>query len=205
MSMRTPQQPPTDNVRSRTVPTPDGPFTIVAGPHAVLASGWTTDPGQLVELIHPSLRPQTVVETSKAGEAPGTGATDPSPDLGQTEVLDRAVRAVAAYYAGDLAAPARIPVEQASGPFREAAWRALRLIAPGHPLSYAEFAAAAGRPTAIRAAASACAKNAAALFVPCHRVLRTGGQVGQFRWGPELKRSLLTREAGTPMTKDDGL
>ncbi|WP_291045321.1 methylated-DNA--[protein]-cysteine S-methyltransferase, partial [Herbiconiux sp.] len=67
-------------------------------------------------------------------------------------------------------------------------------ITPGHPLTYQQFAAELGRPLAVRAAASACAKNAPALFVPCHRVLRGDGTMGGFAWGVEVKRSLLARE-----------
>ncbi len=74
-------------------------------------------------------------------------------------------------------------------------WEQLRRIRPGHPQSYTEFAAAIGNPRAVRAAASACATNAPALFVPCHRVLRTDGSLGGFAWGVEVKRSLLEREA----------
>ena len=66
---------------------------------------------------------------------------------------------------------------------------------PGQPLSYALFAERIGRPSAVRAAAAICARNAPALFVPCHRVLRTGGALGGFAWGVEVKRSLLEREA----------
>ena len=47
----------------------------------------------------------------------------------------------------------------------------------------------------VRAAASSCARNAAALFVPCHRVLRSDGTLGGFRYGLEIKQSLLNREA----------
>jgi methylated-DNA-[protein]-cysteine S-methyltransferase len=68
-------------------------------------------------------------------------------------------------------------------------------LEPGRPLSYAEFAAALGQPSAVRAAASICARNAPALFVPCHRVLRSDGSLGGFAWGLDVKRSLLSREA----------
>jgi O-6-methylguanine DNA methyltransferase len=53
----------------------------------------------------------------------------------------------------------------------------------------------AGQPAAVRAAASICARNAPALFVPCHRVLRSDGSLGGFAWGLDVKRSLLAREA----------
>jgi methylated-DNA-[protein]-cysteine S-methyltransferase len=70
-------------------------------------------------------------------------------------------------------------------------------VRPGRPVSYTEFAARAGNPTAVRGAAQACARNAAALFVPCHRVLRADGTLGGFRWGLPVKRWLLEHEAAT--------
>jgi methylated-DNA-[protein]-cysteine S-methyltransferase len=75
------------------------------------------------------------------------------------------------------------------------AWGVLRTVEPGEPVTYTGYAALAGRPAAVRAAASACARNAAALFVPCHRVVRTGGGLGGFRWGTDVKRWLLDHEA----------
>jgi O-6-methylguanine DNA methyltransferase len=157
-----------------TIETPFGPFTTIASDDAVLAGGWTTDTDALLGLVHPDLRPAAIRMRT---------------DLGPF------TRAVRAYHDGDLEAPRVVPVNQRSGPFLEAAWTALRDVPPGGPVTYAELAALAGRPAAVRAAASACARNAAALFVPCHRVVRTGGASGEFRWGPELKRRLLEAEA----------
>jgi methylated-DNA-[protein]-cysteine S-methyltransferase len=156
------------------VATPDGPFGILATEeHAVLASGWTDDPDALLMRLAPSARSLQLRE-------------DP---------LGTIVQAIERYYSGDLAAIDDVPVQQNGGPFRSAAWSVLRSIAPGHPLTYTQFAAASGRPSAVRAAASACATNAPALFVPCHRVLRTDGTMGGFAWGVPVKRSLLAREA----------
>lgn len=164
---------------SCTITTPDGPFSIVTRPDgAVLASGWTDDVGSLVALVHPSLRP------SEVRQAPDD---DPA--------VVRAVSAVREYYQGDVNAPAAIVVVQASGPFREAAWEALRAVEPGAPVTYTEYAERSGRPAAVRAAAGACAMNAAALFVPCHRVRRSDGSLGGFRYGLAIKESLLAREA----------
>ena len=158
-----------------TVATEDGPFTIIAGPEYVLASGWTEDREALEALIHPQLVEQ---------------ATLP----GAEEVLDQAMAAVQAYYQGDFASVAEVPVVQRSGPYREHAWRILREIAPGEPVTYGEYAQRTGNVAAVRAAAGACAHNAAALFVPCHRVIRTDGSFGGFRYGSDTKRSLLERE-----------
>ena len=161
-----------------TLATPDGPFTALVRDGAVLASGWTDEIADLVVLVHPTLRP---------------AAVEPVPTT-DGRVAD-VVAAVTAYYEGDLDAPARAPVHQASGEFRMHAWDVLRAVAPGEAITYTQYAARAGRPLAVRAAAGACAMNAAALFVPCHRIVRTDGSLGGFRYGLPIKRSLLDREA----------
>ncbi|MFC7404521.1 methylated-DNA--[protein]-cysteine S-methyltransferase [Georgenia alba] len=165
-----------------TLETPDGPFSIVVADGAVLASGWTAEVGELVALIHPGLRPADVRSGSRS------------------DGLGEASDAVAAYYDGDHAAPGRVTVRQRSGSYRELAWEALRGVPAGERVTYTELARRSGRPAAVRAAAGACARNAAALFVPCHRVLRTDGTLGGFRYGTELKERLLGREraAATP-------
>ena len=161
---------------SSTMDTPAGKFTaIVDGDGAVLASGWTGDVADLLPLIHRDLGPAT--PTAKR-------------DLGAV------TRAIRAYHAGDLGAPDVIAVRQHSdGAFLTAAWKALRDVPPGQPVSYTEFAERAGNRAASRAAAQACARNAAALFVPCHRVVRADGSVGGFRWGPDVKAWLLDHES----------
>ncbi len=156
-----------------TYDTPMGPFTAVVSEDAVLASGWTADLNALVPLIHPTLRPT---------------------DLRQGE-LGAVGDAITAYLGGDLSAIDDVPVRQRSGAFLEQAWEILRTVPAGAPITYAEYAAKSGRPAAVRAAASACARNAAALFVPCHRVLRTDGTLGGFRWGLPVKRALLEHES----------
>ncbi|MGY2127602.1 methylated-DNA--[protein]-cysteine S-methyltransferase [Blastococcus sp. SYSU DS0617] len=164
--------------RYATVDTPPGPFTVVVtsgpdGHDVVLASGWTDDVAELLSVVHRSLRPTWVEHVE---------------DL---PVLD----AVTAFFEGDVTAIDGIPVQQRSGPFLEDAWDVLRTVPPGTPDTYASFAARCGRPTAVRAAANACARNAAALFVPCHRVLGSSGGLGGFRWGTPVKRQLLDHEA----------
>src|SRR5699024_7394181 len=137
---------------------------------AVLAAGWTAELGELTALISPSLRPQDPQWTNDAG------------------AIGKAVRA---YHEGDLAAVDDIAVRQLSGPYFQHAWEVLREVPAGAPVSYTRYAELSGRPKAVRGAASACANNAAALFVPCHRVLRTDGTLGGFRWGLDIKRWLL--------------
>jgi methylated-DNA-[protein]-cysteine S-methyltransferase len=153
--------------------TPIGPFTAVVSDGAVLASGWTAELDDLVPLIHLTLRPT---------------------DLQQGE-LGAVGEAILAYHGGDLSAIDDVAVRQRSGAFLEYAWDVLRTVPAGAPVTYTEYAAKSGRPAAVRAAASACARNAAALFVPCHRVLRTDGTLGGFRWGLPVKRALLEHES----------
>ncbi|WP_433268495.1 methylated-DNA--[protein]-cysteine S-methyltransferase [Actinosynnema sp. CS-041913] len=157
-----------------TVDTPIGPFTaVVASDGAVVASGWTASLDDLLPQVSPSLRPTTL---------------SPRRDLGAV------TKAVRSYHAGELDAIVDVPVRQRSGGFMEQAWEALRTVPAGKPVSYADYALLAGRPAAVRAAATACARNATTLFVPCHRVIRTGGAIGNFRWGVDTKRWLLNHE-----------
>ena len=158
----------------QTVPTPDGPFTILEDERRrVLASGWTADAASVLARLRTP--PADVRE----------GETD-------------AAAAAAAYYGGDLAAIDAVPVHQTGTVLQLAGWAALRAIAPGRPLTYTELAARLGSPRAVRAAASVCARNAPALFVPCHRVLRQDGSLGGFAWGAPVKERLLARESALP-------
>jgi methylated-DNA-[protein]-cysteine S-methyltransferase len=164
--------------RFATVDTPPGPFTVVVtsapdGSDVVLASGWTDDVAELLPVVHRALRP-TWVERSE-----------------HLPVLDT----VEAFVDGDVTAIDGVAVRQRSGPFLEDAWEVLRTVPAGEPDTYAAFAARCGRPSAVRAAANACARTAAALYVPCHRVLGSDGGLGGFRWGTPVKRWLLDHEA----------
>ena len=84
------------------------------------------------------------------------------------------------YFDGDIEAINAIVVRQTGPPFSQAAWKAMRKIKAGKVLSYTELAARSGSPAAVRAAGSACAKNAIVLVVPCHRVVKTGGALGNY-------------------------
>lgn len=157
----------------QTIPTPDGAFTVLADDQQrVLAAGWTADHEAILGRVNPSIRPAKV-------------------SLGDVA----AVAAVVAYYAGDIAAIDTVPVHQHGTELQLQGWAALRRITPGSPLTYTEFAETLGRPSAVRAAAAICARNAPALFVPCHRVLRTDGTLGGFAWGIPVKERLLRLEA----------
>jgi AraC family transcriptional regulator of adaptative response/methylated-DNA-[protein]-cysteine methyltransferase len=89
-----------------------------------------------------------------------------------------------------------LPLDIRATAFQRQVWEALRRIPYGHTRSYAEVARTIGRPSSTRAVARACACNPAALLIPCHRVVRTDGQLGGYRWGVDRKEALLERERG---------
>lgn len=155
-----------------TIATPAGPFTVVADAgDTVHAAGFTDDPAFLSDLL-------------------GPGA--PAPEPGSHDLI---AKKVLAYFDGDLAAIDDVAIAyRATGPFRTAAWDAMRGVAPGHTISYTQLAATAGNPRAVRAAGSACASNAVALFVPCHRIVRGDGSSKNFLYGLECKATLLAHE-----------
>jgi len=87
-----------------------------------------------------------------------------------------------------------LPTDVVATAFQRRVWEALRSIPLGATRTYSEVARSIGQPSAIRAVARACATNPAAIVVPCHRVVRTDGTLGGYRWGLERKQSLLERE-----------
>lgn len=88
-----------------------------------------------------------------------------------------------------------IPLDVRGTAFQQRVWQELRRIPAGETRSYSEIAAAAGRPTAVRAAGSANGANNVAVLIPCHRVVRADGSLGGYAYGLDIKRELLAREA----------
>jgi AraC family transcriptional regulator, regulatory protein of adaptative response / methylated-DNA-[protein]-cysteine methyltransferase len=93
-------------------------------------------------------------------------------------------------------APSGLPLDIRGTAFQQRVWAALRQVPAGTTLSYRELAGKLGAPRAVRAVAQACAANPLAVAIPCHRVVRTDGDLSGYRWGVERKRALLDREAG---------
>ncbi|WP_174522594.1 bifunctional transcriptional activator/DNA repair enzyme AdaA [Novosphingobium lentum] len=87
-----------------------------------------------------------------------------------------------------------IPIDVKGTAFQEACWEALRRIPAGETRSYSQIAAAAGKPSAVRAAGSANGANNVAVLIPCHRVIRSDGSMGGYAYGLEIKRKLLEKE-----------
>lgn len=201
---------PEPAILTRTIDTADGPFTIVVDAHgAVVASGWVNSAdaallrvrpmsvGKVLLGTHPA--PAEISHGGSSSDNPANASetrprrTPLNPEL-MRRGLDDATYAVTAYYSGRHDAPARIPVTLLGTDFQVTGWKTLRTVPPSAPITYAELAERAGHPTAVRAAASVCARNALGLFVPCHRVVRADGRGGNFAWGSEVKHSLIRRE-----------
>ena len=108
--------------------------------------------------------------------------------------LDAAARELDEYFAGGRRGfDVPLDLRLARG-FRRDVLAHLRQIAFGATESYATVARATGSPNAVRAVGTACARNPVPLFVPCHRVVRSDGTIGQYRGGVEAKRTLLALE-----------
>jgi AraC family transcriptional regulator of adaptative response/methylated-DNA-[protein]-cysteine methyltransferase len=90
-----------------------------------------------------------------------------------------------------------LPLDVRGTAFQQRVWQALREIPAGATTTYTEVAARIGTPKSVRAVAHACASNAIAVAIPCHRVVRTSGALAGYRWGIERKRALLEREAAS--------
>jgi methylated-DNA-[protein]-cysteine S-methyltransferase len=99
------------------------------------------------------------------------------------------------YFDGNLNALDAIKVRQPGAAFSQAAWKSMRKVKAGKTISYADLADRAGSPAAVRAAGSACAKNAIVLVIPCHRIVKTGGALGNYAYGLNKKEWLLRFEA----------
>ncbi|HVV77116.1 MAG TPA: methylated-DNA--[protein]-cysteine S-methyltransferase [Mycobacteriales bacterium] len=150
-----------------TCDSPAGPLSILARDGVIVAAGF----GSVDEM------------SARVGDD-----AVPRRDLGQIS------RAMSAYFAGDLTAMDDLPVEQPGGDFFQAAWKVMREVPAGQTITYTELAARAGRPRAVRAAGSACARNLIAPIIPCHRILRAGGTVGGYYYGLSTKSWLLEHE-----------
>lgn len=98
------------------------------------------------------------------------------------------------WIAGDVDAFKALKVRQPGGEFTQEVWKSLRKVRGGTVISYADLAAKAGRPLAVRAAGTAMATNLIAPIVPCHRVVKTGGALGGYGFGIALKAKLLAHE-----------
>ncbi|AZC19038.1 MULTISPECIES: bifunctional DNA-binding transcriptional regulator/O6-methylguanine-DNA methyltransferase Ada [Pseudomonas] len=111
---------------------------------------------------------------------------------------DQEFEQLVAQVVGFIEAPAiglNLPLDLRGTAFQERVWQALRTIPAGSTASYSEIAQRIGAPRSYRAVAQACGANSLAVAIPCHRVVRSDGDLSGYRWGVERKRQLLERES----------
>ncbi|GBL22144.1 methylated-DNA--protein-cysteine methyltransferase [Clavibacter sp.] len=155
-----------------TLKTPVGALSLISREHILIAAGFTSQD----ELLSSISKQDRQLESKKVSQIPIIS------DL------------VSDYFDGDLRALDGIKVDQEGEKFSQSAWRVMRKIAPGRTLTYADLAKRAGSEDAVRAAGSACARNLIALVVPCHRIVKTGGALGNYAYGLKYKQWLLSHE-----------
>jgi methylated-DNA-[protein]-cysteine S-methyltransferase len=124
----------------------------------------------------------------------GMDAEDSSLKLSKVDRIPIISDLIEDYFNGDLDSFNFIVVRQPGEKFSQSAWKAMRKVAPGKVISYADLAAKAGSPDAVRAAGSACARNLIAPIIPCHRIVRSGGALGNYAYGLPAKEWLLRHE-----------
>ena len=113
-------------------------------------------------------------------------------------VGDKYFEQTVAQVVGFVEAPALgldLPLDIRGTAFQQRVWQALRQVHAGRTASYTEVANAIGSPKSVRAVAQACAANALAVAIPCHRIVRNDGGLSGYRWGVERKRALLEKES----------
>ena len=98
------------------------------------------------------------------------------------------------YFNGDTSALNSIKVRQPGAPFYQSVWKEMRKVPVGKTWSYSDLAKRAGSASAVRAVGSACSSNLIAAIVPCHRIVKSGGSLGNYAYGVEVKEWLLKHE-----------
>ncbi len=87
-----------------------------------------------------------------------------------------------------------IQIEVCGSPFRIAVWEQMLRLREGEVIAYSQLAARCGCPRAVRAVATAVASNPVGWIIPCHRIVRSDGSIGRFRWTPQRKKAMLEWE-----------
>jgi len=155
-----------------TLKTPVGALSLISREHILIAAGFTSQDKLLASIS----KQERQLESKKVNQIP--------------IITDL----VSDYFDGDLKALDGIKVDQEGEKFSQSAWRVMRKVSPGKTISYADLAKRAGSDDAVRAAGSACARNLIALVVPCHRIVKTGGALGNYAYGLRYKEWLLKHE-----------
>jgi AraC family transcriptional regulator of adaptative response/methylated-DNA-[protein]-cysteine methyltransferase len=118
----------------------------------------------------------------------------PTASLDQHDAELRGVAAKVARFVEKPTTALDIKMDIRGTDFQKRVWEALREIPTGKTVSYTDIAQRVKDPSAVRAVAGACAANALAVAIPCHRVVKRDGRISGYRWGVHLKRKLLEAE-----------
>jgi methylated-DNA-[protein]-cysteine S-methyltransferase len=118
----------------------------------------------------------------------------PNDEVHAADGAHEVARHLDAYMAGKVDALDGIHLDTGGTDFQRCVWTAIRGVPAGEVLAYAELALAAGAPNAVRAAGTACGANPIWLVVPCHRIVRADGDLGDYGGGIERKEWLLAHE-----------
>lgn len=120
---------------------------------------------------------------------------------GTSAVIERATEQLNSYFAGDRT-PFDVPLRPVGTDFQQRVWEALRTVPYGTTITYAQLTAKVAEATAVRAVASANGANAHSIFIPCHRIIGSTGELVGYAGGLEAKRKLLSLENALPVTRD---
>lgn len=160
-----------------TAPCTLGSFLVASGPRGIVAILLGDDPATLARQF----------------EQRSPHARNLQHDQGFNRLIERIARLISAPAEGH-----DLLLDPQGTPFQRRVWEILMSVPAGTTISYQELARRAGTPRAVRAVASACARNAIAVAIPCHRIVRSDGRLSGYRWGIGRKQSLLDSERDAP-------
>jgi len=155
-----------------TFKTPIGNLYLIAEQQILLAAGFSS-----FEDLIPRLSP-----------------TDCDREIEQVSEIPVISQLISDYFSGDITALKSIKVRQPGATFYQSVWKEMRKIPVGKTWSYSDLAKRAGSAGAVRAVGTACSTNLIAAIVPCHRIVKTGGSLGNYAYGVEVKEWLLKHE-----------
>jgi methylated-DNA-[protein]-cysteine S-methyltransferase len=159
-------------LKSATHKTPIGELSIIVEEHVLLAAGFRPL-GSLINRLSPIYAEKGIKQISR---------------------IPVITELIADYFDGNLNAFNSIKVWQPGAKFSQEVWKVMRKIPAGKTLSYAELAKRAGSADAVRAAGTACGNNLIAPMIPCHRIIKSSGALGNYGYGIKVKQWLLTHE-----------
>lgn len=159
-------------LRMATHKTPIGELNMIAEENFLLAAGFKSFDKLIVGLL----------------------PIDAAKEMKNVAEIPTISQLISEYFDGDLSAMNSIRVRQPGAKFSQEVWKVMRKIPAGKTISYAQLAKRAGSANAIRAAGTACGNNLVAPIIPCHRIIRSSGSIGDYGYGIKIKEWLLSHE-----------